>query len=43
MATHPMGIDWPSVEAMIVQTADAVSAAHPGTVIRETRAIDHAR
>jgi ribonuclease Y len=30
MAAHHMDIDWPSVEAMIVQAADAISAARPG-------------
>ena len=30
MAAHHMDIDWPSLEAMIVQAADAVSAARPG-------------
>jgi ribonuclease Y len=30
VAAHHMDIDWPSVEAMIVQAADAVSAARPG-------------
>jgi ribonuclease Y len=30
MAAHHMDIDWPSLEAMIVQTADAISAARPG-------------
>ena len=29
-AAHHMDIDWPSVEAMIVQAADAISAARPG-------------
>ena len=27
---HHMDIDWPSLEAMIVQAADAISAARPG-------------
>ena len=30
MAAHHMDIDWPSLEAMIVQSADAISAARPG-------------
>ena len=30
VAAHHMDIDWPSVEAMIVQAADAISAARPG-------------
>ncbi len=30
VAAHHMDIDWPSLEAMIVQSADAVSAARPG-------------
>jgi ribonuclease Y len=30
MAAHHMNIDWPSLEAMIVQSADAISAARPG-------------
>ena len=30
MAAHHMDIDWPSLEAMIVQAADAISAARPG-------------
>ncbi len=30
MAAHHMDIDWPSLESMIVQAADAVSAARPG-------------
>jgi ribonucrease Y len=30
VAAHHMDMDWPSVEAMIVQAADAVSAARPG-------------
>ncbi len=30
MAAHHMDIDWPSLEAMIVQAADAMSAARPG-------------
>jgi ribonuclease Y len=30
MAAHHMDIDWPSLEAMLVQAADAVSAARPG-------------
>jgi ribonuclease Y len=30
MAAHHLDIDWPSLEAMIVQAADAVSAARPG-------------
>ena len=30
MAAHHMDIDWPSLEAMLVQSADAISAARPG-------------
>ena len=30
MAAHHLDIDWPSLEAMIVQAADAISAARPG-------------
>jgi ribonuclease Y len=30
MAAHHMDIDWPSLEAMILQAADAISAARPG-------------
>jgi len=30
MAAHHMDIDWPSLEAMIVQAADAISGARPG-------------
>ena len=30
MAAHHRDIDWPSLEAMIVQAADAISAARPG-------------
>jgi ribonuclease Y len=30
MAAHHMDIDWPSLEAMLVQAADAMSAARPG-------------
>src|SRR4029078_11690300 len=29
MAAHHMDIDWPSLEAMIVQAADAISAGRP--------------
>src|SRR5204862_7395490 len=29
-AAHPRDIDWPSLEAMLVQAADAISAARPG-------------
>lgn len=30
VAAHHMDIDWPSLEAMVVQAADAISAARPG-------------
>ncbi|MDO8836554.1 MAG: ribonuclease Y [Vicinamibacterales bacterium] len=30
VAAHHMDIDWPSLEAMIVQASDAISAARPG-------------
>jgi ribonuclease Y len=30
MAAHHMDIDWPSLEAMLVQAADAISASRPG-------------
>jgi ribonuclease Y len=30
VAAHHMDIDWPSLEAMIVQAADAISASRPG-------------
>jgi ribonucrease Y len=30
VAAHHLDIDWPSLEAMIVQAADAISAARPG-------------
>ena len=34
VAAHHMDIDWPSLEAMIVQAADAISAARPGRAPR---------
>jgi len=30
VSAHHMDIDWPSLEAMLVQAADAISAARPG-------------
>ena len=37
VAAHHMDIDWPSLEAMIVQAADAISAARPGRPPRPAR------
>src|SRR5256886_17620010 len=31
MAAHHMDIDWPSLEGMLLQAADAISAARPGS------------
>ena len=42
MAAHHMDIDWPSLEAMIVQAADAISAARPGRAPRHPRVLRQA-
>ena len=39
VAAHHMDIDWPSLEAMIVQAADAISAARPGAQARHPRVL----
>ena len=42
VAAHHMDIDWPSLEAMIVQSADAISAARPGRPARPPRVLRQA-
>ncbi len=42
VAAHHMDIDWPSLEAMIVQAADAISAARPGRAPRHPRVVREA-